>query len=388
MVEITELDQKTDQLISEWEKRRYVPKEGEPDLPPQLAELANKPTEEVMADLNRLPLFMTELDESDGAGGENLHVEALKALAYEGEPDEIATNFKNQGNDCYKAKQYKNAVEYYTKGLEVGCNMDEINAALYLNRAACNLELKNYRRCINDAKECLKIQPKNVKALFRAAKAFLAIEKYDEAEQILQYASSLDNTSPAFKSLNKQLEDRRRLLRELEEKKRREEEAEERKKNNLKQAIVLRNYLSVLSAEPAELPAGTQIHLEDPEDIETQLIIPTMVLYPTTDEFDFVNEVSELSTPGELIELVMDRPDSYFEDPKHKNFRQMEAYMETESGGLIKAGKKVTFNAILSAATPRVPLFDNVMRIYFVPRADSKTWISKWNKEAALKKRR
>ncbi|KAH3667155.1 hypothetical protein OGAPHI_002804 [Ogataea philodendri] len=387
MVEITELDAKTDQLVSEWEKRRYVPKQGEPDLPPQLSELAEKPTEEIMDDLNRLPLFMTELDETDGEGGENLQVEALKALAYEGEPNEIAENFKNQGNDCYKAKQYKNAVEYYTKGLDVDCGVDEINAALYLNRSACNLELKNYRRCINDAKECLKIQPKNVKALFRSAKAFLAIEKYDEADQILQYASSIDNSSPAFKVLVRQLEDRRRVLRELEEKRRLAEETKERRKSNLKQAVAVRNYISISRTDPSELPAGTAIRLEDPDDIETQLIIPTMVLYPTTDEFDLISEVSELSTSGDLIEIVLDRPESFFEDPKHTNFKQLEAFMETESGGLIKAGKKVTFNSILGSASPRVPLFDNMMRIFLVPKAESKTWISKWSKEAALKKR-
>lgn len=47
---------------------------------------------------------MTKLDETDGAGGENVELEALKALAYEGEPHEIAENFKKQGNELYKAK--------------------------------------------------------------------------------------------------------------------------------------------------------------------------------------------------------------------------------------------------------------------------------------------
>ena len=40
---------------------------------------------------------MTKLDETDGDGGENVNLEALKSLAYEGDPDEIASNFKNQG---------------------------------------------------------------------------------------------------------------------------------------------------------------------------------------------------------------------------------------------------------------------------------------------------
>ncbi|KAM9889820.1 hypothetical protein OXX79_011871, partial [Metschnikowia pulcherrima] len=120
-----------DQLISAWESRKYVPKPGEPALPPQLSELAQKSTKDIMDEINRLPFFMNELDESDGQGGENVGLEALKSLAYDGEPDEVATNFKNQGNDCFKTKQYKDAIEFYTKGLDMDCGVDEINVALY-----------------------------------------------------------------------------------------------------------------------------------------------------------------------------------------------------------------------------------------------------------------
>ena len=108
--------------ISEWEKRRYIPKPGEPELPPQLRESANKSVDEVVKELNRLPFFMTELDDTDGEGGENTELEALKTLAYDGEPNEIATNFKNQGNDHFKAKNYKTAIDFYNKGLEIELN--------------------------------------------------------------------------------------------------------------------------------------------------------------------------------------------------------------------------------------------------------------------------
>lgn len=66
-----------------------------------------------------------------------------------------------------------------------------------------------------------------------------------------------------------------------------------------------------------------------------------MILYPTTDEFDFIGEISELSTPLELLEIVLDRPSEWFADPKHKDFnvKKLECFMETESGGLVKVGK-------------------------------------------------
>lgn len=85
---------------------------------------------------------MTKLDNSDGDGGENVELEALKALAYEGEPHEIAENFKKQGNDLYKVKRFRDARELYSKGIDVKCQVNTINESLYANRAACELEIK------------------------------------------------------------------------------------------------------------------------------------------------------------------------------------------------------------------------------------------------------
>ncbi|GMF74912.1 unnamed protein product [[Candida] boidinii] len=280
---------------------------------------------------------MTQLDEGAGEGGENLELEALKALAYEGEPDEIATNFKNQGNECYKEKKYKDAIEFYKKGLEIKCDVPEINGSLYLNRAACNLELKNYRRCINDCKECLKIQPTNIKAFFRAAKAYFAIEKYDEAIEVLEYAVKIDNKNAAINTLLRTVKDKKRFLWETEQQKLKVEQQKEQIRQTLKAAIDARGMTILKTSKPSEIIKETELHLENENDIESQLIFPAVIMYPTTDEFDFVAEVSELTTPYELMELVLDRPDEYFEDPRHVNFKpkRLEAYMETESGGSI-----------------------------------------------------
>jgi len=378
-----------DELISAWESKRYVPKPGEPALPPQLSDLVQKTPEEVMTELNRLPLFMSQLDETDGEGGENVGLEALKSLAYDGEPDEIATNFKNQGNDCFKFKQYKNAVEYYTQGLEVECKVDAINVALYVNRAACNLELKNYRRCIEDCKKALLIDEDNVKACYRAGRAFLAVERYDEAKQVLQYGLTKDPENKAIQETLRKVEEKEKQIEEKRLKKEREEHQERLRKELLTNAVKLRHFETVKTPRPADYLEDAKLRLEDPADYESQLIFPAVVLYPTTDEFDFVAEISELTTPLELLEMVLDRPQSWFEDPKHKNFtvKSLECYMETITGGLIKVGKKVPINKALMSDKAKAPLFDNALRLYVVPKQDSPEWLSKWNKEVALSKR-
>jgi hypothetical protein len=60
-----------------------------PELPAPLAEAKNQSVDEFVKSLNKMPFFMTEMDETADDGGENEALEALKALAYEGTPEEV-----------------------------------------------------------------------------------------------------------------------------------------------------------------------------------------------------------------------------------------------------------------------------------------------------------
>lgn len=130
-----------------------------------------------MADLAKTPLFMTSLDPN----AENSDLDALRALAYEGTKAEVAGNFREQGNDCARAKRWVDAREFYDKALlvldkgvpkgkakveerdvEIELGEDEdgerqvvdveeevrkeavIKEACLVNRALCNLELSTY----------------------------------------------------------------------------------------------------------------------------------------------------------------------------------------------------------------------------------------------------
>jgi hypothetical protein len=121
-------------------------------------------------ELNRMPFFMTELPEDDGE--ENILVEALKSMAYEGTRDQIAENFKNQGNEAVGEKRWFDAREFYTKALtalkgpKVPSHLEDGNPMLKVveleddetiekkeraleeaclaNRALCQLEMSTY----------------------------------------------------------------------------------------------------------------------------------------------------------------------------------------------------------------------------------------------------
>jgi hypothetical protein len=136
-------------------------------MPPAMADIKSQSVDKLLEEMNKMPLFMTTLDETDGEGGQNDALEALRALAYEGTRAEIAENFRQQGNDCARTKQWTDAKEYYDKAIAalkgpqnnpdpdaegpevIDVELDEeeearkekaIEIACYVNRALCNLE--------------------------------------------------------------------------------------------------------------------------------------------------------------------------------------------------------------------------------------------------------
>ena len=110
-----------------------------PALPPGLADLNSVSRDVFFQQMERHPLFMHTIDQSDSS--DNIELEALKALAYEGTPLEIATNFKTQGNEAFREHRYRDALGFYAQGVSVKSGNPEIETALLLNRAAVNLEL-------------------------------------------------------------------------------------------------------------------------------------------------------------------------------------------------------------------------------------------------------
>jgi hypothetical protein len=124
--------------------------------------------DELAAMINRVPLFMRTLDETDGAGGPNMALEAIRSLAYEGARSEVAGNFREQGNERARERRWAVARGFYDKALEALrgprqggsaeveiVELDEeeeerkeraIEEACYVNRALCNLELREHFR--------------------------------------------------------------------------------------------------------------------------------------------------------------------------------------------------------------------------------------------------
>lgn len=93
-----------------------------------------------------VPLFMKTLPKEFGGQGDvsdTTALDALQSLVYDGDPSEIAANFRAQANELFKERKFSDAVGFYTRALdEVGKDLpvDE-RRTLWANRSAANLEL-------------------------------------------------------------------------------------------------------------------------------------------------------------------------------------------------------------------------------------------------------
>ncbi|KAL9981566.1 hypothetical protein ACROYT_G010284 [Oculina patagonica] len=105
-----------------------------------------------------------------------------KALDYDdnGSLRGKAEVYKNKGNYEYSTKNLSNAIHFYTEGIKVNCNDDELNAKLYSNRAIAHFYLGNYENSLRDARAATDSQPTFLKAIERGACACMKLNRFGE----------------------------------------------------------------------------------------------------------------------------------------------------------------------------------------------------------------
>ncbi|NXR08612.1 TOM34 protein, partial [Semnornis frantzii] len=121
---------------------------------------------------------------SAGGPGANTSVTALRGEPGESMPlgwaqspaatsTQRARTLKEEGNELVKKGNHKKAVEKYSESLKL--NQE---CATYTNRALCYLSLKQYKEAVQDCTEALRLDPKNIKALYRRAQALKELKDY------------------------------------------------------------------------------------------------------------------------------------------------------------------------------------------------------------------
>lgn len=401
------------------------------EAPAQIDGKTDYDVDALWKEMNRSPFFMTQLPEEDGE--ENVMIEALKSMAYEGTRDQIAENFKNQGNEAVGEKRWQDAREFYSKALaalkgpKVPSHLEDGNPMLKVveldddetcakkeraleeaclaNRALCQLEMstsslppsplppsrcrtrhpnltnmprlrlaENYGSCNRDCASTLKLNARNVKAWYRAASACLALDKLPEALDAAECGLKFDPSSKPLEAIQLRIAKRIQAVADLEKWRAEREERAARQKSNLKFALRARNVLTRSTPNPPDME-DSAISLADAEDPKSVLSFPVIFLYPLEAQSDFVKACAEDETLGDHLEYILPPP---WDEKGEYAPAETECYMETVSGGLVKAGKKLILLKLLSGG--KIEVTDDLVKVNVVPKKKAATFIEEFKK--------
>ncbi|KAL4878760.1 hypothetical protein BJY04DRAFT_229636 [Aspergillus karnatakaensis] len=371
------------------ERLRKLQEESlDPKLPPAMAAVESHTTDELADILNKTPLFMTDISKAGDENGENIMLDALRALQNEGTRGDVAQNFREQGNESAREKRWVDAKEYYTKAIAVLRSKEnkwdapedeaeeaklrrEVEEASHINRALCNLELKNYRSTTLDCAAVLKLNPRNVKAYYRSAMALYALDKIAEAEDVASRGLALDPENKPLQAVAAKTAERKAALERIAAKRRAEDERTQKEKVLLATALRARQIRTRKTEQPPEMEDANIRLTPDPLSPESTLEFPTVLLYPMDAQSDFIKGFSEASSIEDHLEYIFPLP---WDTKKEYTIQNVDCYMDTHTGGLIKAGKKLPLLQILSGS--KVEVVDELVRIYVVPTKKSKEFIA------------
>lgn len=84
-----------------------------------------------------------------------------------------ATSWKNKGNEAFRSKDFKEALGYYHKSLDLIQDPKVLS-----NQAAVYLKLEAFSSCINDCTKAIELDPDFLKPYNRRAQAYTSMKKY------------------------------------------------------------------------------------------------------------------------------------------------------------------------------------------------------------------
>lgn len=299
--------------------------------------------------------------------------------------EEIATNFKTQGNDYFKAKRYREALGFYTQAIDAKPTDSDLLQSLLLNRAACNLELKNFGSVLRDCSKVLSVDSKSLKALYRSALALIALERPEEAIDCCNRALVADaQNSGILNALSKA-----KALKERQEarEKAKQEAAAAAKAREMKiQAALRARSILVLPLAPGQ--PSLEHHPTLSNDDPPRLSVPMLFLYPQYSQSDIISSFHEDTRFTDHLEVMFPpegtRPG--WDLQGDYVLSNLVLYASTKRKRLLKIGKKTTLADLCNNAAAKtgepvdgLEMVDGHLSVVVLPKGTvEKDWIDKF----------
>ena len=215
------------------------------------------------------------------------------------------------------------------------------------------------------------MNPKNIKAHYRSATALTALKKFDEAIDLCRRGLELDGANMALKKvLDKTLAEQKQFdARDAQ----RSAEIRRKEQEKLTLAAALKaRRIKLRGSEKAPHLDDAEIRLEpDPLSPESEVVFPVALLYPMHEQSDFVKGFKETENIADHLAYVFPLP---WDRENMYRVETVDCYMDTGTGGLIKAGKRLSLLQLLSKGQTEV--VDGLVKIHVVPSNLAGKWIS------------
>lgn len=234
---------------------------------------------------------------------------------------------------------------------------------------------ENYRSCINDCASTLRLNPSNIKAYYRSGSACLALDKLAEAKDACEFGLKLDPSNAPLKTLAEKIEKRSAYIAKVEADRIARENKIKSEKATLDLALKARNVTVRTTSDESPDLEDAKIALQNPLDPSSLLSYPCLILYPAHSQSDFIKAFNEHQTLPEHLEYIFPLP---WDEEEEYTMDNVEAYMETAAGGLIKVGKKMALHKVLGSG--KVVVSDGLVRMSVVPKGKSAKWIEEFKK--------
>lgn len=113
----------------------------------------------------------------------------------------IAEDYNQVGDARLNKDEFADALDFYTKGIELKCNDDQLNATMYTNRARVNFCVGNFDEALNDVRSAREFQPLHLEAIELGASTCMELGLYKEVIKWCDEGLAINNRSKKLRDL-------------------------------------------------------------------------------------------------------------------------------------------------------------------------------------------